>query len=247
MPIQVEAAQAYDKFLPVALTIAAEDIIPYRIDAALAITNVREAMPVLLAKEHLFAEHLPKVNAALLLALPDIALATEYAALKAEHALPADKLMRQKLAEGWQLRALLLGSAKALASAGLVKTEEVDAIVEGRGQRDMAQDCIVLADLFRKYDASIAGKHPVDKTQIDDAAAVGSWLSANLRTTNALPASSKSSSPEADARDRLGTLLVQQYNLLETVVHYFYGKNWEALIPSLQSRAVKRETPAEGT
>ncbi|MBK9259773.1 MAG: hypothetical protein IPM54_08030 [Polyangiaceae bacterium] len=245
MPIQIEAAQAYDKFLPVALTIAAADILPYRIDAALAITNVREAMPVLLAKEHLLAEHLPKVNAALLLALPDIALATEYAALKAEHALPTEKLMRQKLAEGWQLRALLLGSAKVLASAGFVTAQEVDAIAEGRGQRDMARDCVMLADLFRKYESTIAGKHPVDKTQIDDAAAVGSWLSANLRTTNALPASSTSSSPEAEARDRMGTLLVQQYNVLETVLHYFYGKNWDALIPSLQSRAIKRETPAE--
>lgn len=247
VPIQVEAAQAYAKFLPLAQAIGAEDIAPYRIDAALAIVNVRMAMPVLLAKKDLLADHLPKVDAALLLALPDIALATEYAALKAEHALPADKLMGPKLAEGWQLRSLLLEAARMLASAGLVKQEEFDAIAEGKGQRDMAQDCLALADLFRKYEATIAGKHPIAVAQINEAAAVGTWLMANLRTTNAMPERTTTPSPEIDIRDRLGTLLVQQFQILEKVVHYFYGKQWDNLLPSLQSRVVKRETKTNGT
>lgn len=247
MPIQVEAAQAYAKYLPLAQAIVAEDIVPYRIDASLALTNVRMAMPVLVAKQHLLAEHLPKVDAALLLALPDIALATEYAALKAEHALPADKLMGPKLAEGWQLRSLLLEAARMLASAGLVKQEEVDSIAEGKGQRDMARDCLALTDLFRQNEATIAGKHPIEAAQINEAAAVGTWLVANLRTTNALPERSGLPSPEIDIRDRFGTLLVQQFQVLEKVIHYFYGKHWENLLPSLQSRVVKRETKTEGT
>ncbi len=247
MPIQVEAAQAYAKYLPLAQAIAAEDIVPYRIDASLALTNVRMAMPVLVARQHLLADHLPKVDAALLLALPDIALATEYAALKAEHALPADKLMGPKLAEGWQLRSFLLEAARMLASAGLVKQEEVDVIAEGKGQRDMAQDCLALADLFRKYEATIAGKHPIDVAQINEAASVGTWLVANLRTTNALPERSGLTSPEIDIRDRLGTLLVQQFLVLEKVIHYFYGKPWDNLLPSLQSRVVKRDAKPEGT
>jgi len=247
VPIQLEAAQVYAKYLPLAQAIPAADIVPYRIDASLAHTNVRTAMPVLLAKKDLLAEHLPKIDAALLLALPDIALATEYAALKAENALPADKLLGPKLAEGWQLRSLLLSAARMLASAGLVKQEEVDTIAEGRGQRDMAQDCLALGDLFCKYEPPIAGKHPIDVTQINEAAAVGSWLVANLRTTNALPERPGTPSPEIDVRDRFGTLLVQQFQVFEKVVHYFYGKNWEALIPSLQTRLVKQEKKAEGT
>jgi hypothetical protein len=246
VPVQAEAAHVYATYLPLAQAIAPEDIIPYRIDASLAVVNVRQAMPVLVAKKDLLAEHLPKVDAALLLALPDIALAMEYAALKADQALPPDSLMRQKLAEGWQLRGLLLGAARMLAAAGLVKQEEVDQIAEGRGQRDMAQDCIALADLFRKHESSIAGKHPIDSSQIEDAAAVGTWLMANLRTTNALPEKSSAPAPEVDIRDRVGTLLVQQFQVLEKVVHYFYGKNWESLIPSLQSRVVKREAQAGG-
>jgi hypothetical protein len=110
----------------------------------------------------------------------------------------------------------------------------------------MAQDCIALADLFRQHEAAIAGKHPVDTAQIDEAAAVGSWLVANLRTTNSLPEKPGAPAPEVDIRDRLGTLLVQQFQVLEKVVHYFYGKNWESLIPSLQSRVVKREAQAAG-
>jgi hypothetical protein len=247
VPNQIEAAQAYGKHLPVAQAILAEDVLPYRIDASLALTNVRMAMPVLMAKKDLLAEHLPKVDADLLLALPEIALATEYAALKAEHALPADKLKGPKLAQGWQLRSLLLEAARMLASAGLVPQAEVDSIAEGKGQRDMALDCLALADLFRTHDAAITGKHPIETAQINEAAAVGTWLVANLRTTNALPERSDSASPEIDARDRLGTLLVQQFLVLEKVVHYFYGKNWESLIPSLQSRVVKHDAKPTGT
>ncbi|HRI72312.1 MAG TPA: hypothetical protein PK156_49095 [Polyangium sp.] len=234
-----EAAEAYAKFWPLAQALDAADVLPYRLDAALALVNVRMAMPALLAKKDLLADHLPKIDAALLLALPDIALATEYAASKAEKALPEDRLMGPKLAEGWQLRSLLLGAARMLAAAGFVKQAEVDPIAEGRGQRDMALDCLALADLFRKYEATIAGKHPVEPAQVDEAAAVGSWLVANLRTKGSVPEKAPKHPPEIDARDRIATLLVQQYHLLETVIHYFYGKNWENLIPSLQSRVVK--------
>jgi hypothetical protein len=231
-----EAAQAYAQMLPHAQALHPEDIIPYRIDAALALANVHRAMPVLLAKKHLLVEHFPKIDAALLLALPDIALATQYAALQAENARPADKRLGPKLAEGWQLRALLLEAARMLGSAGLVNQADVDAIAEGRGQRDMAEDCLALAELFQRNEATIAGKHPIDPTQIQDAATVGAWLVANLRASNT-PAA------ELELRDRLGTLLVQQYQLLEKVAHYFYGKNWETLIPSLQAK--RAENPAK--
>lgn len=228
-----EAALAYAKHLPSARSLRPEDIVPYRIDAAVALANVRLAMPVLLAKKDLLAEHLPKIDDALLLALPEIALATEYAAKQAESARPADTLLGPKLAEGWQLRALLLGAARMLASAGFVDQGDVDAIAAGRGQRDMAQDCLDLADLFNRNESTILGKHPVDPIQIQEAAAVGAWLVAHLRASNA-PAL------EIENRDRLGSLLLQQYQVLEKVVHYFYGKNWETLIPSLQTPIVKR-------
>ena len=240
-----EAAQAYANFLPLAQAMDPADVLPYRLDAALALNNVRTAMPVLEAKQALLPEHLPKIDAALLLALPEIALATEYAALKAEQVVPGDRLMGVRLAEGWQLRNLLLSAARTLASAGLVAQAEVDHIAEGRGQRDMALDCIALADLFRKYQAIITGKHPVEPSQINEAAAVGSWLIANLRTKSTIAEKASKHPPEIEARDRIATLLVQQYHLLETVVHYFYGKNWENLIPSLQSRVVKQEPKPE--
>jgi len=227
-----EAAQAYAKHLPSARALRPEDIVPYRIDAALALANVHLAMPVLIAKKDLLAAHLPKVDATLLLALPEIALATQYAAKQAENARPADQLLGPKLAEGWQLRALLLGAARMLASAGLFKQDDVDAIAAGRGQRDMAQDCLALAELFQRHESTILGKHPLDPAQIQEAAAVGAWLVANLRAANA-PAE------ENDIRDRMGSLLVQQFQILEKVVHYFYGKNWETLMPSLQTPIIK--------
>jgi hypothetical protein len=228
-----EAAQAYAKHLPLARALRPDDIVPYRIDAALALANVHLALPLLLAKKDLLAEHLPKVDAALLLALPEIALATQYAAQQAQNARPADQLLGPKLAEGWQLRALLLGAARMLASAGLFKQADVDAIAAGRGQRDMAQDCLALAELFHRHESTIAGKHPLDPAQIHEAAAVGSWLVANLRPPNA-PAE------ENEIRDRMGSLLLQQFQMLEKVIHYFYGKDWESLMPSLQSPLVKR-------
>lgn len=244
MSNQMEAAQAYAKFLPFALSVRAEDVVPFRIDARLALNNVRAAMPVLWAKADLLAEHLPKIDAALLLALPEIALATQLAASKAEHAVPSAIIMGSKLAEGWQLRSLLLGAARMLASAGLVKQQEVDIIAEGKGQRDMALDCIALANLFRTYEPTIADKHPLDAAQIDEAATVGAWLVTHLHSR---PAASEKAPPppEIDIRDRMGTLLVQQFQVLEKVLHYFYGEHWERLIPKLQSRMVKHDDVPE--
>lgn len=230
-----ESAQLYAKHLPSARALHPEDVVPYRIDAAVALANVRLAMPLILAKKHLLAEHLPKVDEAMLIALPEIALATEYAAKQAENARPADKLLGPKLAEGWQLRALLLEAARMLASAGLVHQEDVDSIAAGRGQRDMAQDCLALAELFQRHESAIVGKHPIDPLQIQEAAAVGTWLLANLRA-------SKTPAEEVDIRDRMGSLLLQQFQILGKVAHYFYGKHWETLIPSLQAPIAKRST-----
>jgi hypothetical protein len=154
------------------------------------------------------------------------------------------------MAEARDRRRLLLTVAKGLAAAGLVPEGEVDAIVAGRGNRDVAEDCVSLAELFRRHGSKIAGNHPITGAQIDACAANGSWLLANMRPTNA-PSEKAGPPPEAvEKRNRLATLLVRRYEDLRKVTHYFHGDDYEALAPPLMSRRVTRtnakEQPEQG-
>jgi hypothetical protein len=237
----IDAAKAYEKFLPEALAIADAAVIAPRLDPDLALANVQTALAAITAKKAEIPAHLPKVDLPALLALPELAMAVKFAAMRAEQTIPSEKSVSDKLAEARKIRRALLAVARGLAETGVVPQHEVDDIASGRGARDAAEDCVALAELFRKHASAISGKHPVTPAQIDEAAAAGSWLLANMRPMNA-PAEKGGPKPAAvDARDRLGTLLVQRHAELRKVAHYFYGESYEDVAPALQSRSVKRE------
>lgn len=240
-PVDIEAY--YNTHLPVAEALPDARVLTTRVDPDLAIVNIETAMHVFIDQKVAILLHFPKVDVPLLEALPEIALALKYAALRAEQAVPAESQVAAKLSEARLVRAKLLSAAKALAENGLIPQAEVTAIAAGSGSRDRAEDCVALAALYRNHAAAIAGKHPITVDLIDQAAAVGSWLLANMRPADAPNAPSLGPSPEVDIRNRFATLLIIGHQKLQAIAHYFYPTDWEERVPALGSRKVSRKKP----
>jgi hypothetical protein len=236
----IDAGEAYEKFLPEAQALPAEAVIPYRIDPDLALANIQSALPVIVARKDDIPAHLPKIDLEALLSLPELGLAVKHAATGVEQSVPSEKSAHHKLVEARTIRRTLLAVARGLAEAGLVPAHEVDDIMAGRGSRDIADDCIRLADLYQRHGEVLAGKHPIEPEKIREASEIGDWLIANLRTTSATPQEPTVKPAAVDARDRLATLLVRRYAELRKVAHYFHGELYEEVAPALQSRSVTR-------
>lgn len=238
-PVDIEAY--YNAHLPAAQALPTDSILNTRVDPDLAIVNIETAMLMVTERFNDMLQHFPKVNVNALKALPEIALATKYAALRAEQEVPAESQVMAKLSEARDLRAKLMASAKALAEIGLIPQSEVTAILAGKGVRDRAEDCVALAALFRNHAAAIAGKHAVTTDMIDQSAAVGSWLLANLRPTNAPHPPAMGPSAAVEMRNRFVTLLVQAHHQIQAIAHYFYPLDWEERVPALGSRRVAKK------
>jgi len=154
-----------------------------------------------------------------------------------ERAPSGESLMSQRLAEARQLRSMLLQVVGGLAAAGLVPAAKYESIARGRGLRDMAEDCVALAQIFHEGEAELAGKHPIAPEVVERAATVGSWLLEQLRPAKAR--AEKEETPEAtEIRNRFATLLANRYVKLQAIAHYFEGDDWEEVVPPLMRRQV---------
>jgi len=241
MSDKMDAEKLSQVFAPKAQALPAEIVINYRgFDVDLATTNLQTAMRYFAAKKADIPAHLPQVDVKALEELTALALAVKFVDMKAEQTVPSEQLVRSKQKEANTLRAILLPAAKALAASGLVPQNEVADIARGQGARDKAGDCVLLAELFRKHESKIAGKHAVEAAQVEQAAEVGSWLWSVLRKESAPSEKAMAVPPVVDLRNRLATMLVQRYDRLEVVAHYFEGSRYRDFVPPLMARVVKR-------
>ncbi len=245
-PIDIE--RHYNDHLAEAQALPAASVLTIRVDPDLAIVNIDTAMGVVADHAGDIPTHFPKVSLTGLQALPEIALAFKYAWLRAEQEVPAESQIMAKQSEARALRAKLLTTAKALAENGLIPQAEVAVIAAGSGSRDRAEDCVALATLFRNHAAAITGKHSITTQMVDESAAVGSWLVANLRPGDAPNPPALGPRAVVDIRNRFGTLLVNGHDKLQAIALYFHPMDWEERVPALGSRRVSQKkaepTPA---
>lgn len=238
MESQDRASEAYNTHLPAAQALADEDVLPYRVDIDVAIININRAIRVLEPVRADMPVHLPRISLPELDALPNLALAVKLAAINAAHALPEGASAEEMIKEGWALRKVLMPVVEGFALSGKIPLKVYTDIKRGRGVRDMASDCVSLAQVFYTYAAVVAGKHPIESATITRAELVGSWLMQNLRKHNAEQPADKPA--EVDIRDRMATLLVNRYDKLRTVAYYFHGEDYAEYVPPLNSRTVSR-------
>jgi len=238
--------QACDYFLTVAEFDPAA-VITFRSDAHLAQHNALRGLEVVLQYADRIKKELPGVDLERICELQPLTHAVIFAAGRVNRA-PESTLLRDLMPEAYQLRRRVLATAVALSEAGLLPQREVEAIHEGRGKVDAAGDLIQLPALFRRHAAVIAGKHPVEKAELERAEALGQQLLEILRP-GAAP-STTAVNPElaalVDARDRLWTLLSARHEELWRVGAWLFGYEVDDKVPALQSRKLKRkmvETP----
>lgn len=237
---EVTAQAALARFLPEALALPADRVGLYRTDPALALHNVRLGVASVLPYRAVIEAELPAIPIAVILALPDLALALRYAAVQADHKEPQRRVVMEVVREMLPLRRKLLAIAEGLAEAGLVPRREVDAIRAGRGWGAGARALVLLHDLFVLHAAAIAGKHAVTDEMLRDAQRVGTFLLANLKPRHGRAARASTNAPSAavDARNRLNALLPMKFALLRRVGCYLFGDGFDAKVPPLQSRSL---------
>lgn len=228
------SAEAYAKYLPIALTISADVITSYRGDPALAYHNINTGLTALAPREAELA-NLPKpFSLDAMKALPALALATRYAAAQVD--LASKGIIRQLRERATVVRTLLLSSAVTLMNSRDLPAPEVQRIIKGKGLMDMAQDCVDLAELFKANKAKVASKSPVTDADIEEASTVGNQLLALIKPKTTPRQARSKVHPEVAKRDALGTLLLQQWALhLRKAGMWIWGDEVDSHVPPLHS------------
>ena len=157
---------------------------------------------------------------------------------------PSD--MAKQLDRMWELRGILLPFAELLASMGLVPASEVAAIRKGRGALDGANDLRGLAALYTKHDAKIGEQlGPITPAMIAEAAELGASLGLRLRPSAAkkLNDMTKEQFAAHEARNRLFTVLVRDYDHTWRLGALVFGRDVDAKVPPMMSRVAGKRVP----
>ena len=212
-------------------------------DPALAAHNVGVAIAALAPHRKAIGELPAPFSKAALAALPSLAAAVVHAHAQVDRSSTGDT--KKDLARASAVRALLLNAAVTLADAKALPPAKVATIKKGSGPRDLAQDCVDLAALFRANAAAIKGKTAIGKDVVDEAATVGDALLALLKPKAGKGKPSAGVRSAVDDRDRLWTLLVQGYEAqARRAGMWIWVGEVDDHVPTLQARAARRPKKA---
>lgn len=248
-----DAEAALHRFTPAAQALHATDVLPMRVDPVLAHGNVQTGVAAALPLQASLAAALPVINWVALADLPALAQAVVVAAARVDRDAAGTGEIARLRAQATPLRDLLLTTAEALAHKGLVPQAEVTDIRRGRGAIDHATDCVRLAGLFRDHADKLAGRHAVEKSEVDEASRVGSRLLEMLRPAGFKPGHAPETEADraADLRDRLWTLLVRGYGDVRRVAFWQWLDAADEHVPPLGAhrrvaRPIMQSEPAPG-
>lgn len=241
-----EAALAH--FTNEAAALSADEVEPCNGDPAIILHNAQAAFEAV-------APHLPGLSGWLspgdermIREIPTLARALQLAAMQVTPPAASSKDIEKRLREVRPLREVALKMLEVLAhqEVKLVDPAKVAAIRAGTGPADMARDAVALRALFREAGASIEGKHPLTKEQLDKLGGDGEWLVSQIRPKGAAPAAGAGPDPKALLRDRLFTLLRRRHDgpLYLVGVKLWGRKAVDERLPGLLSHVAKAATPA---
>lgn len=237
----VGSEAAYQRYLPLAQKIPASEVLSYRLDPVLAHHNAQLALAALSPHKDALKKALPLLDHSALFDVAELAQAVVFADLSVEGKVRSLGETRTLLTEASQLRALLLGMAETLASAGIFAAAAVDKIRAGRGPIDQASDCIELAALFGKTPLAMKEQRLVRTEHIERASELGTLLLGRLTPGGGRKkGTERPDAKEVAARDRLATLLWQRYRDVRRAGFYLWGDELDDRVPPLQSRQLPR-------
>jgi hypothetical protein len=233
------SAEALAEFLADAQSIPGRDVRPLRADPALAYHNVDTGLEAVGPHEAALAKLPSPFDLNAMKSLRRVALGVIYASAQVDRSSPGT--IQKIFKRAAELRDVLLSAAVASMKAGVLPATKVRKIVAGRGMRDMAQDCIDLAQLFRDHAADVKGKTAITKAQIDEAARIGDQLVASLKPNRAKARVPETVKSAVDTRDRMWTLLVTRHReQLRRAGHWLWVDDVDEHVPPLLSGSSKK-------
>ncbi|WP_437766320.1 hypothetical protein WMF27_25205 [Sorangium sp. So ce281] len=240
------SAEAAAEFMEEARRIPAREIRPLRADVALVHHNVRAGLDAVGPHEAELLKLPAPFDLGAMKSLGRLALGLVYAAAQVDRSSPGTT--KKLLQRAHELRDLLLSAAVALMKAGVLPAQRVKKIMAGSGARDMVQDCVDLAQLFRDHAAQVKGKTAITRAQIDETAATGDELLSLLK-----PKGAKAKAPEpvksaVEARDRLWTLLGRRHEeQLRRAGMWLWIGEVDAHVPPLLARTARKAKKPNGS
>lgn len=235
-----EAERAYQALLATALALDEASVQPFRGSIDLARHNVLSGYQEVKKLEPKLKDLVKSELLTSIERIPGLSLAVSFAVLKVNNLSKRyDTGTLTLLEEARTLRRRLLKSAEACAEYGILSVGVVENIKKGKGSRDVANDCVALASLYRENKAALSGKTPVPESDVEQSALVGSKLQGVIT-----PAGAAGSQGPSDAeletyevRDRFWTLLVQHRDLAWRLGALVVGEQKvNELVPPLLSR-----------
>ena len=232
--------QLYDRYLPAAMALAAEDVEVCRADPRVAFANVRIGVKAVCGtreQQAFVREHLPEIPLDEVLSLPDVARALLFSLGKVISRTASPKEIEEKVKEISGPREQLLAQAELLAKRGKLDKDRIAQIRSGSGKYDMAKDGVDLVEVFTERWDSLKGLHPFSRDELNRLQAASEWLLENLTPDGArAEVKKKNKNDGADVRDRLWTLLVNRHPYVRKIGFYLYEDELDAHTPKLQSR-----------
>jgi hypothetical protein len=238
--------QAVAKFAPLAQKLSAKEVLPCRLDVALALHNIQQGVASIEPHAARLRKEMSGLPLADVLALPDLALALLFTDEQVTE--PTGKAQyKTDLSRLYELRLPMLLIAEGLAQLGIIPAKLVQEIRSGKGALDAAHDGVSLGKLYQSHATTLAGKHPFSSQQLDEIITLGERLTRQVTPEHARATGSrKPLSPSRDLRNRLYTLLVERHQDLRKAGYYLFGSSIDTYVPVLQARrpAAKPKKPA---
>jgi len=237
----ISSQTSYDAFLAAAKALEPGLIEECCADVVLAYHNVTRGVENVLGGGLVIIGKLPDINITELSMLPRLAQGLAFAALQVQREVknaPFGRLFER----AQYLRRKLRKTAEALAEANLLPGPDTDE-VRLQAQREVLEDCLALAALFRRNEAAITGRSPVSASDLREVDQVVQ----KLRVMLGQQVDAKEGGPfilkAIEMRDRFWTLLNQRHEVLWRCGAWLYGRAVEERVPPLPVRQAVLRKP----
>lgn len=228
--------ECFERYIVEARGIPADQIVVYRGDDAIALSNVRIGLDNLAPHLSDVPRHLPLMRFDDITSSADVARAVVFAGMLVPQKTASNAEIRVRTARMLPMRTQVLGVVRTLVDRKAIPASALNGVGTGRGPRSSAADAVRLADAISTNAAAIQGTHPFSAAEISQLRADGEWLLEALRPANAKRQKARREDTRAGDRDRLWTLLLRRHEVLRKVAHYFHGDSLDEVVPPLLSR-----------
>jgi hypothetical protein len=239
---QEEARRALGLITPRLEALGKSEILRLNLSIPRAAATALAAEPKIKKLAKAIERELPQFRIEAVRELRPIALATWYLHVAPRPQIDEDRV-KALVATGAPLKRMLLSQAKALAERKLLHTEHVDAIEKGRGNLDLANDLLALAQLFRNHWELIRTKVAIiEADELARAEQLGTSLLEAIGARHVEPEEQSAQDRAIELRARAATLLLRTYDELRAAVAYLRRHEGDAdtIAPSLYQRERRR-------